>query len=101
MSAPGKSRRFQVALSFPGEHRDRIENITNLLARYIPRDQILYDHWHAAEFNRPNLDVYLPKLYHDESDLIVVFPCKEYDKSRLRPNPCAAGGPPRCSSYRH
>jgi tetratricopeptide (TPR) repeat protein len=40
---------------------------------------VLYDKWHASEFNRPNLDVYLPKLYHEESELIAVFPCKEYN----------------------
>jgi hypothetical protein len=77
--SPPAKRRFRVALSFPGEHRPRVENIANLLAARFSRDEILYDRWHAAEFNRANLDVYLPKLYHDESDLIAIFLCKEYN----------------------
>jgi hypothetical protein len=47
--------------------------------RSLGREKILYDKWHAAEFNRANLDVYLAKLYHEESDLIAVFLCKEYN----------------------
>ena len=38
----------------------------------------MYDKWHQAEFARPNLDVYLPKLYHDRSFLLVFFLCGEY-----------------------
>ena len=72
-------RRFQVALSFPGEHRDRVEKIAEALAARLGRDHILYDRWHSEEFNRINLDVYLPKLYHDESELIGVFLSKEYN----------------------
>ena len=34
--------------------------------------------WYSAEFNRLNLDTYLFKLDHDESDLIAVFLCKQY-----------------------
>jgi tetratricopeptide (TPR) repeat protein len=71
-------RRFRVALSFPGEHRSRVENIATILAARLGRDQILYDKWHAAEFNRANLDVYLSQLYHDDSDLIVAFLCQAY-----------------------
>jgi tetratricopeptide (TPR) repeat protein len=79
MTQSAKANRFRVALSFPGEHRARVEKVAELLARTLEREKILYDKWYAAEFNRPNLDVYLPKLYHDESDLITVFLCKEYN----------------------
>ena len=72
-------RRFRIALSFPGEHRTRVENIATALADRFGRDQILYDRWHAAEFNRPNLDVYLPTLYHDHSDLIAIFLCQAFN----------------------
>jgi len=47
-------KRFRVALSFPGEHRTRVENIAEAL--HLPHEKILYDKWHATEFNRPNLD---------------------------------------------
>jgi tetratricopeptide (TPR) repeat protein len=73
-------RRFRVALSYPGEHRARVENIANALAASLGRNQILYDRWHAAEFNRANLDVYLPTLYHDESDLIAIFLCQAFNE---------------------
>jgi tetratricopeptide (TPR) repeat protein len=78
--SPQGKRRFRVALSFPGEHRSRVENIANILAARFDRDQILYDRWHAAEFNRPNLDVYLPTLYHDHSDLIAIFLCQAFNE---------------------
>jgi tetratricopeptide (TPR) repeat protein len=73
-------RRFRIALSFPGEHRLRVEAVATLLAQQFSRDEILYDQWHTAEFARPNLDVYLTKLFRDESDLIVIFLCAEYEK---------------------
>jgi len=46
-SRQGK-RRFRVALSYPGEHRPRVENIATILAAHFGHDQILYDRWHAA-----------------------------------------------------
>src|ERR1035437_6937426 len=79
MSPPASTKRFRVALSFPGEHRDRVERIAEALADKLGREKVLYDKWHAAELNRPNLDVYLSKLYHDESDVIAVFLGAEYN----------------------
>jgi len=55
--------RFDVALSFPGEHRRRVKKIAELLAVRLGRDKVLYDKFFEAEFARPNLNVYLPKLY--------------------------------------
>jgi len=72
------SRRFRVALSFPGEHRARVKAIADLLGEQLGQRHVLYDQWHEVEFARANLDVYLPKLYHQESDLIVFFLCAEY-----------------------
>jgi hypothetical protein len=71
-------KRFAVALSFPGEWRARVEAIAATLAKRVGRDRILYDRYHEAEFARPNLDLHLPALYHDETELNVVFLCKEY-----------------------
>src|SRR5712664_2271740 len=78
MARPAKPKRFRVALSFPGEHRSRVKNIAEVLAVRSGRERILYDRWLAPELNRPNLDTYLPNLYHEDSDLIAVFLCKEY-----------------------
>lgn len=79
MADPSKSRRFRVALSFPGEHRSRVEKIAEALADNLGRERVLYDKWLAAELNRVNLDTYLSNLYHEDSDLIAVFLCKEYN----------------------
>jgi tetratricopeptide (TPR) repeat protein len=72
-------KRFRVALSFPGEYRARVEKIAEVLGDKLGREKVLYDRWYGAEFNRLNLSVYLSALYHDESDLIAVFLCREYD----------------------
>ena len=74
-----KTRRFKIAISFPGDCRDVIESIANRLSYKYSQDQILYDHFHKAEFARPNLDLYLQNLYHNESELIVVCLCRGYD----------------------
>lgn len=63
--------RFQIALSFPGEFRSRVRRIAQNLAATLTEKKILYDEWHRAEFARPNLDIYLPKLYHDHALLLV------------------------------
>ena len=73
------ARRFAIALSFPGEARTRIEAIAGLVAARLGRDRVLYDRFHEAEFARPSLDIYLQELYHDRSDLNVVFLCQSYD----------------------
>src|SRR5580658_8309411 len=72
------TKRFRVALSFPGEYRGPVEKIAEALAAVLGRERVLYDKWYAAEFARPGLSVYLSDLYHKESDLLVFFFCKEY-----------------------
>src|SRR5260370_11161542 len=76
------SRRFTVALSFPGEYRLFVSKVADYLAEKLSRPRILYDKYHEAEFARPNLDVHLPNLYRTESDLIAIFLCDEYKNKR-------------------
>ena len=76
----GGKRRFQVALSFAGEHRAFVEQVAEHLAHGLGRDDVLYDRYYEAEFARPDLDVYLQSLYHDESELIAVFLCADYER---------------------
>lgn len=71
--------RFEVALSFPGEYRSRVKKIAELLAAKLGREKVLYDKFFEAEFARPNLGVYLPKLY-QQSRLLVFFHCAEYTR---------------------
>ena len=81
MPPNGDSRRFAVALSFPGAHRDRAEGIATHLAGTLGRERVLYDRWYREEFARFNLDTYLTKLYRERSELLVVFLCAPYAQS--------------------
>src|SRR5271166_1065328 len=74
--------RFDIALSFPGEHRPFVEAVAARLASAFGRERVLYDKYYEAEFARPNLDVYLPGLYRTQSELIVLFLCPEYAAKR-------------------
>lgn len=73
-------RRVSVALSFPGEHRGFVAQVADALAAVITKARVFYDHYYEAELSRPNLDTYLQRIYHDDSDLVVVVLCKEYDE---------------------
>jgi nucleoside phosphorylase len=72
--------RFRVALSFPGEYREFVEEIARLLGQDFGEHRVLYDRFHEAEFARPNLDTHLQSLYHDQSELVVVFLCAHYER---------------------
>jgi len=80
LSAPSTSdaRRFAVALSFPGEYRNIIKRVAKRLASTFGGQRVLYDKFHDAELARPDLDVYLPGLYREQSELLVVVLCPEY-----------------------
>jgi len=69
----GSKKRFLAALSFPGDHRALVGKVAECLAGELTNDRVLYDEFHRSEFARPNLDTYLQALYHDQSELVVVF----------------------------
>lgn len=75
-------KRFKIALSFTGEHRIFVAKVAELLAKEFGEMKILYDRYHEAEFARPDLDIYLPQLYLEESELIVIFLCAQYVDKR-------------------
>lgn len=79
---PAVSRRFAVAFSYAGEDRTRVAPLADALARRFGRERVLYDRFHEAEFARVDLDVYLPRLYRDNSDLIVVVLSPDYPRKR-------------------
>lgn len=74
------ANRFHVALSYPGEHRDYVEKVAHALSNTLTHDKVFYDRNYEAELSRPNLDTYLLQIYHEQSDLVVVFLSREYDK---------------------
>ena len=75
-------KRFRIALSFAGENRKLVEEIAQILATHFGRDSILYDKFHEAEFARPDLAFLLPNLYKDESDLVVLVFCDDYQSKQ-------------------
>lgn len=73
---------FKVAFSFPGEVRDCVLTIVNRLKSSLPAGSIFYDDDFTAQLARPNLDSLLQSVYLKNSDLIVVFLSKEYEKKK-------------------
>ena len=71
--------RFQVALSFPGEHRIFVERVAAELEQRLVPNACFYDKYYEALLARPNLDVLLQGIYGERSDLVVAFICAEYD----------------------
>jgi hypothetical protein len=68
-------------MSFPGEYRDYVRKVTFALRRGgLLRENIFYDEFFEAELARTDLDTYLQGIYHDESELIVVFLSAEYER---------------------
>ncbi len=78
-SGDPKPKRFRIAFSFAGEKREFVEKVARILAARFGEDKILYDKFHEAEFARRDLAIYLPELYHKESDLVVVVACADYE----------------------
>jgi len=74
------TKRFKIALSFPGEHRSFVSQVADVLAARVGHECVLYDRYYEAEFARPDLDTYLQRLYHDESELVAVFLCADYER---------------------
>jgi hypothetical protein len=80
LTTTAPTRRFRIALSFPGEYRSFVEQVAEHLSAAVGKESILYDKYYEAEFARVNLDTYLQRLYHDESELIAVFLCADYER---------------------
>lgn len=74
-----KPKRFRIAFSFAGEKREFLAKVARIVADRFGEDEILYDKFHEAEFARRDLGIYLPELYHKESDLVVVVACLDYE----------------------
>lgn len=81
MTAAG-GRRFVVGFSYAGEDRPVVAPVAERLARRFGRERVLFDRFHEAELARTDLDVYLPRLYRDATDLIVVVLSPDYPRKR-------------------
>ncbi|SEL93338.1 TIR domain-containing protein [Colwellia chukchiensis] len=69
---------FKVALSFPGEQRQVISNVFELLEKKLGKGTVFYDFKYSSQLARPDLANLLKSVYEFNSELIVVFLCKEY-----------------------
>lgn len=76
------SKRFRIAFSFAGEKRVFVARIATIVAKHFGEEKILYDKFHEAEFAKYDLGLRLPKLYGEQSDLIVPVLCPKYDEKR-------------------
>lgn len=75
-----KNAHFKVAVSFPGEKRDYVEETVNELAKIIGSKNIFYDKWYDTQLARTGIDVILQNIYNKSTDLVVVFLCKAYNE---------------------
>ncbi|MDE0307022.1 MAG: TIR domain-containing protein [Albidovulum sp.] len=64
---------FDVALSFPGEDRDYVEQVVQHLEQLLGPDRCFYDQNYTAQLARPSLDAFLQAIYRERSLLVVVF----------------------------
>ncbi len=80
--SPASAKRFRVAFSFAGETRGFVAALASLLAEEFGKKKILYDKFHESEFARRDLGIYLPELYHKESDLVVIVLSSAYDEKQ-------------------
>lgn len=72
--------KFKVAFSFPGELREYVEQVSNAIKLELQSGSVFYDNDFVAQLARPNLDTLLQTVYLKNSDLIVVFLSKDYEK---------------------
>ncbi len=76
------SHSFLVALSFPGESRDFVDDVARELERLIGPHKYFYDNNYVSQLACPNLDVLLQKIYGERSQLVVVFLSQNYQDKK-------------------
>jgi hypothetical protein len=70
--------RFQIALSFSGDHRPLVAGVAQKLQERLGAAAVFYDQDHKAQLARPNMDLLLQGVYRNQSDLLVVFLSAQY-----------------------
>ena len=73
-----EDHQFDVALSFPGEDRDYVEQVVQHLEHLLGPDRYFYDENYTAQLARPSLDKLLQAIYSERSRLVVVFAGDNY-----------------------
>lgn len=68
-----RAHQFDVALSFPGEERELVEQIAIELEHTLGPNRYFYDRNYVGQLARPGMDVLLQSIYRERSRLVVVF----------------------------
>jgi len=71
---------FDVALSFPGEVRQLVEQVARELESQIGPNSYFYDNNYVSQLARPSLDALLQDIYRNRSKLVVVFLGSDYQR---------------------
>ena len=71
---------FDIAFSFPGEHRAYVRDVVDALSDKINKDKIFYDEFYKAWLAVPSSDTVLQDIYRSRSKLIVLFLCEKYQE---------------------
>ena len=72
---------FPVALSFPGEDRELVQDIASRLEQRLGPNSCFYDNHYQAYLARPALDTLLQTIYRN-ARLNVVFLSENYERKR-------------------
>jgi len=71
---------FKVALSYPGEKREYVRKVVDTLQKNLGQNEIFYDEFYEPQLARPDTDLLLQEIYKSQSELIIVFLSKEYNR---------------------
>jgi len=76
------SHEFDIAISFPGEHRAYVEALVEALIKEheIKPEKIFYDDFYKPFLAIPSSDIPLQDIYRNRSKLIVTFLCEKYQE---------------------
>lgn len=69
---------FDVALSFPGEVRPLVQEVSEEVQKRLGDNSCFYDNNYVSQLARPNLDVLLQDIYRNRSRIVVVFLSDDY-----------------------
>ena len=78
MPGPAETFRFDVAFSFAGPHREKVQTIAGLVAAKLGRERVFYADWYEHEILRDDMDVLLQRFYHERSLMVVADLSDEY-----------------------
>lgn len=75
-----ETHRFDVALSFPGEQRELVNQIAERLELLLGANTVFYDAFFPGELAQPDLDTLLRRIYGERAEVVVVVACADYQR---------------------